>query len=160
MKEVGRMTVRRGLFCIGFLVVLVTLAGCAAGNPMYAERAAGFWAGLWHGMICVVTFIVSLFSDRVAMYEVNNSGGWYNFGFLLGAAIVWGGGARKCRKKKVIVRHKKDEWDEIAAKVEEKVKRSIREWAEESGSGDQEWEEIGRKLEEKIKRELRNWAEK
>ena len=154
------MTSRRNLWFVGLLLALATLSGCAAGNPMYVEKAAGFWAGLWHGMICVVTFIIGLFSDRVAMYEVNNVGGWYDFGFLLGAGIVWGSGARKCRKKKVVIRPKKDEWDEIAEKVEEKVKRSIRDWAEEPGHGDREWEEIGRKLEEKIKRELRNWAEK
>jgi hypothetical protein len=26
------------------------------------------------------------------MYEVHNSGGWYNFGFLLGMMIILGGG--------------------------------------------------------------------
>ncbi len=53
---------------------------------------AGFWTGLWHGMILPISFIVSLFRDSVSVYEVHNNGGWYNFGFLLGAAIVLGGG--------------------------------------------------------------------
>jgi hypothetical protein len=151
--------VRAVAWCV-LLALLLLVVGCTAGNPMYEEKPAGFWAGLWHGAICVVTFIISLFTDRVRMYEVANSGGWYDFGFLLGAAIVWGGGhrARKCRVK--VVRPKDREWEAIAAKVEEKVRRGIRKWAEESGEGEREWEEIGRKVEEKIKRELRNWADR
>ena len=43
-------------------------------------------------MILPVAFVISLFTDKVSVYEVHNSGGWYNFGFLLGAAVVWGGG--------------------------------------------------------------------
>ncbi len=43
-------------------------------------------------MILPISFIVSLFRDSVSVYEVHNNGGWYNFGFLLGAAIVLGGG--------------------------------------------------------------------
>ncbi len=28
------------------------------------------------------------------MYEVNNNGGWYNFGYLLGVMTFWGSGGR------------------------------------------------------------------
>ena len=35
-------------------------------------------------MILPIIFLVSLFRDSVNVYEVHNSGGWYNFGFLLG----------------------------------------------------------------------------
>jgi hypothetical protein len=45
---------------------------------------AGFWAGLWHGSIAPVAFIVSLFKPEVGIYETNNNGAWYNFGFILG----------------------------------------------------------------------------
>ena len=45
---------------------------------------AGFWAGLWHGLIAPITFIVSLFADGVRIYETNNRGRWYDFGFMLG----------------------------------------------------------------------------
>ena len=53
---------------------------------------AGFWQGLWHGIIAPITFVVSLFSDSVHVYEVHNNGNWYNFGFLLGVATILGGG--------------------------------------------------------------------
>jgi hypothetical protein len=52
---------------------------------------AGFLPGLWHGLISPITFVISLFSDNVTMYDVHNNGGWYNFGFLLGAMITFGG---------------------------------------------------------------------
>ncbi len=85
------------------MVVLVVLAllvaGCAAGaNPAEGQGAnpAGFWLGLWQGLIIPITFIVSLFTDTVSIYEVNNDGNWYDFGFMLGIFIALsgaGGGA-------------------------------------------------------------------
>jgi len=65
----------------------------AGSNSRYAVPGAdpaGFFAGLWHGIISPITFIVSLFHDGVAIYEVNNSGGWYDFGFLIGVGGSWG----------------------------------------------------------------------
>jgi predicted small secreted protein len=94
------------LFCV--VVVLMTLAGCAAGpntltgSPDREGEVAGFWLGLWQGIIAPVTFIISLFSDKVDMYEVHNNGGWYNFGFLLGIMIIFGGsggGAARGRRR-------------------------------------------------------------
>jgi hypothetical protein len=48
-------------------------------------KPAGFWIGLWHGIILPITFVVSLFRPEVGIYEPNNNAGWYNFGFLIGA---------------------------------------------------------------------------
>jgi hypothetical protein len=79
-----------GLILITLLLV-TTLSGCAAGDKRYAAKTAGFWAGLWHGLICLVTFVISLFSDTVHMYETRNSGHGYDLGFLLGAMIFFGG---------------------------------------------------------------------
>jgi hypothetical protein len=83
-------------------------AACAAGtNPevgMAAEGGdvAGFWLGLWHGIIAPITFLISLFSDGVNLYEVHNNGNWYDLGFVLGAGILFGGGtggAYRSRKR-------------------------------------------------------------
>ncbi|MGD9738080.1 MAG: hypothetical protein AB7O56_05770 [Bauldia sp.] len=74
------------------------LAACAAGpNPSVDIPSAdgvlrGFWGGLWQGIISPVTFLISIFTDRVSVYEVHNTGGWYDFGFVLGAGILFGGG--------------------------------------------------------------------
>jgi len=147
------------IFLCVFILIIVT-SSCAPGNTRFDAKPAGFWAGLWHGLICVITFVISLFSKSVAMYEISNSGGWYNFGFLLGASIAlggsWGSSCKRRRKKSA----RKKEWGEIAEKVEEKVRKGIKNWAEEEDIKQDDWEEIGKKIEEKIKRELSKWAEK
>ena len=79
------------------LIASLILAGCVANpnelanTPNEEGEVAGFWLGLWHGFIAPFAFIVSLFSDNVHVYEVHNNGGWYNFGFLLGLSIIFGG---------------------------------------------------------------------
>ena len=80
------------------ILALAVLAGCAAGpnemthTPGTGGHVAGFWQGLWHGIIAPVTFVWSLFNRTVRMYEVHNNGGWYDFGFLLGMMLTLGGG--------------------------------------------------------------------
>ena len=85
-------------------MVVLLLAGCAAGDPRWNQaNPAGFWTGLWHGLITLFTFIISLFSKNVKIYESFNNGGWYNFGFILGIIIFWGSGGGtvgSSRKKK------------------------------------------------------------
>ncbi len=80
------------------LALVLLAAACAPGpNPLKGTprpdgKPAGFWLGLWHGLISPVTFIISLLSRSVQFYEVHNNGGWYNFGFVLGAGLFLGGG--------------------------------------------------------------------
>ena len=54
-------------------------------------KIAGFWRGLWHGMIAPFAFLISLFKENVGVYELHNNGKWYNFGFILGLMIIFGG---------------------------------------------------------------------
>lgn len=84
------------------IVLLLLLSACAAGPNEAADSAndAGFWLGLWHGLIAPVAFIVSLFNDTVGVYEVDNTGGWYDFGFLLGLSIIFGGPAGGSRSRR------------------------------------------------------------
>lgn len=133
------------------LVSLVLVVGCAAGNVRFDEEPAGFFMGLWHGIILVIAFVISLFNDSVQIYEVHNSGALYNLGFVLGATACLGGGA-KVRKK----RRRREDHDQL----EEKIKTAIRSWLDETGRKDPEWQEIGEKVQEKVKREIRKWAEK
>ena len=90
------------------VVCMILLAGCAAGpNSAAAVDAAGktygFWSGLWHGIISPVTFIISLFTKNVNLYEIHNDGNWYNFGFMLGISIIFGGGAAGSRRRKKLM---------------------------------------------------------
>ena len=85
---------KRLLIVFVVLMVMLAITGCVAGpnelvnTPNGEGRVAGFWLGLWHGFISPFTFLISLFSDTVHIYEVHNSGAWYNFGFLFGASMI------------------------------------------------------------------------
>jgi hypothetical protein len=80
------------------IVAALVMTGCAAGPndvaEVNAEHLAGFWLGLWHGLISPITFLISLFNSDVNIYEVHNNGSWYNFGFMLGVSAAFGGAAR------------------------------------------------------------------
>ena len=88
---------RRKLFMVVCVSAVIVIAACAAGpNPVVHTPdgngdVAGFWTGIWQGFICLFAFIISLFSDHVRIYEVHNTGNWYNFGFLIGCASFFGG---------------------------------------------------------------------
>ena len=78
------------------IAALALLSACAATQSptMVAPSAPGFLLGLWHGFIFPVAWLLSLFTDKVAIYAVPNNGGWYDFGYFLGI-VVFGVGARK-----------------------------------------------------------------
>jgi hypothetical protein len=63
---------------------ILAIAGANSKYKLPNATPAGFWAGLWHGIIAPLLFWISLFAAGVRVYEVNNKGRWYDFGFLLG----------------------------------------------------------------------------
>jgi hypothetical protein len=79
------------------VLLLGFLAGCAAGpnalSSAAGPHAAGFSLSLWHGLIIPITFLISLFTPKVSIYEVVNNGNWYDFGFIVGVSMVFSGGA-------------------------------------------------------------------
>ena len=83
------------LIALALLLILAT--SCLPGpnsfarSPREGRRVVGFWHGLWHGFIAPFTFIASLFTKGVSIYEVHNNGTWYNLGYLLGMAVILGG---------------------------------------------------------------------
>ena len=88
---------RLGAFLAVSLVVLF-LAGCATQSEPEVVDLPGFWSGLLHGLLMLFSLIGSIFTD-VRIYAFPNSGGWYDFGFFLGASsFLGGGGASACRK--------------------------------------------------------------
>lgn len=86
------------------LLCLLVLSACSvAGNPIYTpETPAGFWQGMWHGMISWIALIVRAFGGDWAVYEVANNGGFYDWGFLMGAggsSCTCAGGAVSRRRR-------------------------------------------------------------
>ena len=80
-------------YAIYFVLVALLFTGCADVtqiNECVVNTPYGFFGGLWHGIIAPFSFLGSLFVDEIAMYAVNNNGGWYDFGFVLGAGILSG----------------------------------------------------------------------
>ena len=143
------------------LASVIILSSCAAGDSRFTpEDPVGFFYGFWHGIISFICLIIHLFNDNVFVYEVNNSGGWYDFGFLLGVTTIWGGSSHASYRSSARSKSEK-EWDELGKKVEIKVMRELKEWsADEEGENDDDWNEIGEKVEKKLKRKIREWAEK
>jgi hypothetical protein len=89
------VTRSRVVLCALGVVALLLLTSCAAeGNDLAGGPGTqpGFLLGLWHGLITPITFIVSLFTDSVGIYEVRNNGAWYDFGYVLGLSMVFSGG--------------------------------------------------------------------
>lgn len=78
------------------LALVVVLSSCFPDSAelVQAEGAheAGFFAGLWHGLIMPISFILSLLNDDVAVYQAHNVGGWYDLGYLIGLSSSLGGG--------------------------------------------------------------------
>jgi hypothetical protein len=92
--------IKRTLFLVVLLIIVaLSLCACVPGpNPLEnvapeSGTVAGFWLGLWHGVISPVTFIISIFRSDIRFYEVYNDGFWYNLGFVIGAGILFGGSA-------------------------------------------------------------------
>ena len=98
------MKARALILTATLLLLALSLSGCAPGpNPLEnvppeGGTVAGFWLGLWHGIIAPITFIISLFRSDVRFYEVHNDGLWYNLGFVLGAGILFGGSSASRRR--------------------------------------------------------------
>jgi hypothetical protein len=72
------------------LVSVFAAAGCAHQPAPVAGDVPGFLYGLLHGFLIMFSFAGSLFTD-IRIYAFPNSGGWYDFGFLLGAMVFLGG---------------------------------------------------------------------
>ncbi len=75
-----------------FAIAAALLAGCAVPTEVQpVNTPSGFWIGLWHGLILFFSFIGSLFSDNIAVYDAHNKGGLYDLGFLIGVILTFGG---------------------------------------------------------------------
>jgi hypothetical protein len=87
------------LFLVISLIVLVSLSGCVPGDgTSTVANPAGFLWGIWHGWLAPLTLIISIFDKNIHMYEVANSGFWYDLGYYM--AIISGFGGLSFYRKK------------------------------------------------------------
>lgn len=88
----GKNTLKVVVVLVILLLLLSLMTGCAhtqdVSECLSQEDQAGFWSGTWHGMTSSIAFIIGLFDNSVAIYEVNNNGGWYDFGFVGGLFLI------------------------------------------------------------------------
>ncbi|MBN1500387.1 MAG: hypothetical protein JW982_09530 [Spirochaetes bacterium] len=84
---------------------LVIFTGCIPGDgSSSASDPSGFFSGIWHGWIAPVSVIVGFFNRQIHIYEIYNTGWWYDFGFYM-AVISGFGGLSFFRKKKFQGKH-------------------------------------------------------
>ncbi len=147
------------LALIPVLLGVLLLASCAAGpGSDWAQpdaEPAGFWAGLWHGALMLITLIVSFFTDQVSIYETNNSGWAYDLAFVLGVLCVYGSGASATAKRKRGIHIEIDREDPDAKEIERKIKQKVKAWLDD----DEEWKDLGEKVEKKLRRKIKAWLE-
>lgn len=82
------------LFILMILLVVMILSttGCMPGDGTNTvSNKAGFFSGVWHGWIAPVSLIYSLFNKNISIYETNNIGWLYNFGYYIAVISGFGG---------------------------------------------------------------------
>jgi hypothetical protein len=92
---------RKNLLLILILLsTIILLSSCTPGGGASGpDDPAGFFMGIWHGWIAPISLILGFFNPEIRIYEIYNTGWWYDFGFYM--AIISGfGGISLFRKKK------------------------------------------------------------
>ncbi len=92
------------LICVLLLIALITSAGCVPGDGKHTdEKPAGFFWGIWHGWIAPISLIWQLFNPEIRVYEPQNTGWWYDFGFYIAIISGFGGISFSRRKRKKVI---------------------------------------------------------
>ncbi len=101
-KLICRRNISRTILLIAILAgITFVLTGCVPGDGVNtASSKAGFFSGIWHGWIAPFSLIYQLFNKNISIYEVNNNGWWYNFGYYIAVISGFGGIALSRRKRR------------------------------------------------------------
>ena len=86
------------IISVSILFVLLVSSCVPGGGTNTPKNPAGFFWGIWHGWIAPVSLIWGFFEHNVRIYEVNNTGWWYDLGFYI-SIIAGFGGISFIRKK-------------------------------------------------------------
>lgn len=80
------------------IILIFLMVGCFPTYSADNEKVAGFLLGIWHGWIAPISLIIGIFDADIRIYEPNNSGWWYDFGFYIAIIAGFGGFALTRRK--------------------------------------------------------------
>lgn len=81
------MIMKKNTIALVLMLIIIVLTGCADVAQIQITTTSepyGFFSGLWHGMVLPLSIWGSLLSDNIAIYGINNTGWWYDFGFIIG----------------------------------------------------------------------------
>ncbi|RPI04059.1 MAG: hypothetical protein EHM64_11180 [Ignavibacteriae bacterium] len=85
-------------------MIAFVLTSCVPGGGEFHNNSpAGFLFGIWHGWIAPISLLISFFNPSVRIYEIQNTGFWYDFGFYI--AIISGFGGISLTRKKMKSTH-------------------------------------------------------
>jgi hypothetical protein len=88
----GGERVKKWISIAAIVAIGPVLVSCAS-QPLaeHGPDMPGFLFGLLHGAISPFALVASAFTD-VRIYAFPNAGGWYDLGFVLRCAVIFGGG--------------------------------------------------------------------
>jgi hypothetical protein len=83
---------RIAILLITSVVVLFALSACIPGDGTYSTtNTAGFFWGIWHGWLAPLSLIIGIFDKNIRLYEINNTGWWYDLGYYMAIISGFGG---------------------------------------------------------------------
>ena len=124
MKKFIPLFVLIGLALIAAAIyITVYHVGMPTRDISLSGAPANFWLGLWQGLIIVLSFIASWFDNNIVLYQVNNTGFWYNLGYII--AIFISIGAFAGGNRETVKESKKEAGKEIKKEVEKEITKEL-----------------------------------
>ncbi len=91
---------KKTLLIVCMLVFAIALTGCLPNDGTYIINKAGFFWGVWHGWMAPLSLILGFFNHTTRIYEVSNTGWFYDLGFYMAVISGFGGFSLSRRKNK------------------------------------------------------------
>jgi hypothetical protein len=89
------------------LLLAILGTGCVPGDGRCTPaNPAGFFWGVWHGWLAPLSLVWHQFDGRVRIYEISNTGWWYDVGYYMAVISGFGGLSffrRRRRDRQVVV---------------------------------------------------------
>jgi len=92
---------RRVPLIVACVLAAILVSSCLPGDGRNTSaNPAGFLSGFWHGIVAPVSLVVQIFKPTIRVYEVANTGFWYDLGFWLALSGGAGGGAAAAGRRR------------------------------------------------------------